>query len=82
MICTLSERIINSSIRKLTSEDRQDAFIIDDTMFTRTGGKKTELCSKVFDHVTMKMKRGYRLLTFPGAVRISMAGLSLLQSAS
>ena len=63
LICTLSERIINSSIRKLTSEDRQDAFIIDDTMFTRTGGKKTELCSKVFDHVTMKMKRGYRLLT-------------------
>ena len=44
LICTLSERIINSSIRKLTSEDRQDAFIIDDTMFTRTGGKKRPGC--------------------------------------
>ena len=63
LVCRLSERIINGSIRHLTSEDRKDAFVIDDTMFTRTGGKKTELCSKVFDHVTMKMKRGYRLLT-------------------
>ena len=63
LVCILSERIINGAIRKLTSENRQDAFVIDDTMFTRTGGKKTELCSKVFDHVTMKMKRGYRLLT-------------------
>jgi len=63
LTCRLSERIINGTIRKLTSEDRQDAFVIDDTMFTRTGRKKTELCSKVFDHVTMKMKRGYRLLT-------------------
>ena len=63
LVCMLSERIINGSIRHLTSEDRKDAFVIDDTMFTRTGGKKTELCSKVFDHVSMKMKRGYRLLT-------------------
>lgn len=63
LVCTLAERIVNGSIRHLTSEDRKDAFVIDDTMFTRTGGKKTELCSKVFDHVTMKMKRGYRLLT-------------------
>lgn len=63
LVCTLSERIINGSIRHLTGEDRKHAFVIDDTMFTRTGGKRTELCSKVFDHVTMKMKRGYRLLT-------------------
>ena len=81
LICTLSERIINSSIRKLTSEDRQDAFIIDDTMFTRTGGKKTELCSKVFDHVTMKMKRGYRLLTFCSAKARVPSGYLWLDSA-
>lgn len=37
-------------------------FIVDDTLFARTGGKKTELCSKVFDHVSMKYRRGYRLL--------------------
>lgn len=61
--CILSERIINRSIRKLTNEDRQDVFIIDDSLFRRTGGEKTELCARVFDHVTKKFKRGYRLLT-------------------
>ncbi len=62
-VCALSERIINRTIRPLTSKDRKDVFIFDDTLFSRTGGKKTELCSRVFDHVSMKYKRGYRLLT-------------------
>ena len=59
----LSERIINRTIRPLTRDDRKDVFIVDDTLFSRTGGRKTELCSKVFDHVSMKYRRGYRLLT-------------------
>ena len=63
LTCLLSVRIINGSIRKLTGEDRQDVFIIDDSLFKRTGGKKTELCSRVFDRVSMKYKRGFRLLT-------------------
>jgi len=63
LTCLLSARIINGSIRELTGDDRQDVFIIDDSLFKRTGGKKTELCSRVFDHVSMKNKRGFRLLT-------------------
>lgn len=63
LTCMLSARIINGSIQKMTGEDRQDVFIIDDTLFKRTGGKKTELCFRVFDHVSMKYKRGFRLLT-------------------
>ena len=63
LTCLLSARIINGSIRKLTGAERQDVFIIDDSLFKRTGGKKTELCSRVFDHVSMKYKRGFRLLT-------------------
>ena len=62
-VLQLSERIINRTIRPLTSDGRKDVFIVDDTLFARTGGKKTELCSKVFDHVSMKYRRGYRLLT-------------------
>ena len=62
-VLQLSERIINRTIRPLTSDERKDVFIVDDTLFARTGGKKTELCSKVFDHVSMKYRRGYRLLT-------------------
>ena len=43
-VLLLSERIINRTIRPLTGKDRKDVFIIDDTLFARTGGKKTELC--------------------------------------
>lgn len=62
-VMMLSERIIKRTMRPLTSSDRKDVFIVDDTLFARTGGKKTELCSRVFDHVSMKHRRGYRLLT-------------------
>lgn len=62
-VCALSERIIHKTICPLTREERKDVFIFYDTMFSRTGGRKTELCSRVFDHVTMKYRRGYRLLT-------------------
>lgn len=61
-VLLLLEQIINRTIRLLTGKDRKDVFIIDNTLFARTGGKKTELCSKVFDHVSMKYCRGYRLL--------------------
>ena len=40
-----------------------NVFIIDDTMFNRTSCKKTELGSRVFDHVEMKYRKGFRLLT-------------------
>ena len=59
----LSEMVVNQFMRGLTSDDRKDVFIIDDTLYARTGYKKSELVSKVFDHVTMKYKKGFRLLT-------------------
>ena len=46
----------------LTSEDRADVFIIDDSLYSKTGYKKTELVSKVFDHVSMTMQKGFRML--------------------
>ena len=59
----LSADIINNNLRNLTSEDRKDVFIIDDSLFERSSCKKTELGSKVFDHVDMSYKKGYRMLT-------------------
>ena len=59
----LSERIINGHIRPLTSENRDDCFVIDDSLYERTGFKRTELASWVFDHVSMRCKKGFRLLT-------------------
>ncbi len=59
----LYERIINSHIRTLTSEKRDDCFVIDDSLYERTGFKRTEYASRVFDHVSKRYMKGFRLLT-------------------
>lgn len=50
-------------IEPLTSEERVNAFVVDDSLFERTSCKKTELGSRVFDHTTMRYRKGYRLMT-------------------
>lgn len=59
----LASDIINNDIVPLTDERRANVFIVDDSLFSRTSCKKTELGSRVFDHVDMKYKKGYRMLT-------------------
>ena len=59
----LSAVIITTFMKPLTSDDRKDVFIIDDSPFDRSRSKKTELLAKVFDHCSMKYKRGFRMLT-------------------
>lgn len=59
----LAADIVNNDLKNLTSEERKDVFIIDDSLFNRSSCKKTELGSKVFDHVDMSYKKGYRMLT-------------------
>ena len=59
----LAGKIIREAIQPLTSEERKDVFIVDDTLYRRTGYKKTELCARVFDHVDMKYRKGFRALT-------------------
>lgn len=60
---SLASEIINDEIENLTDEKRANVFIVDDTLFNRTSCKKTELGSRVFDHVGMKFRKGFRLLT-------------------
>ena len=59
---TLSQKLVTEFMRPATSEKREEYFIIDDTPF-RKSGKKTELVSKFFNHVSMKYDFGYRILT-------------------
>ena len=59
----LSSRIINTFLVPLTSEDRKDVFIIDDSLYDKSRSGKTELLANVFDHCSKKFKRGYRMLT-------------------
>ena len=49
----LSAIIANEHIRPLTSDNRDDCFIVDDSLYERTGFKRTELAARVFDHMSM-----------------------------
>ncbi|MBP3208461.1 MAG: transposase [Oscillospiraceae bacterium] len=60
---TLLSRKVADSVEPLTGDDRVNAFVVDDSLFERTSCRKTELGSKVFDHVSMKYRKGYRLMT-------------------
>lgn len=59
----LAADVVNNDIKVLTDEKRKNVFIIDDSLFSRTSCKKTELGSKVFDHTDMHFKKGFRMLT-------------------
>ena len=59
----LLSRKVADTVEPLTDADRVNAFIVDDSLFERTSCKKTELGSRVFDHVSMKYRKGYRLMT-------------------
>ena len=52
----LATRVINEAVKPLTSEDRKDVFLVDDTLHQRRGYKKTELCAAPI---------GQRLLSSP-----------------
>jgi len=59
----LAAAVVNDTIQDLTDENRANVFIVDDSMYDRSGYKKTELASRVFDHVDMRYKKGFRMLT-------------------
>lgn len=59
----LASEIVRNELTDLTGEDRKNVFIIDDSLFHRTGYKHTELVSRVFDHTDMSYRKGYRMLT-------------------
>ena len=58
----LSKKVIGS-LEPLTSDNRINAFIVDDSLFERASCKKTELGAKVFDHCDRRYKKGFRLLS-------------------
>ena len=47
----------------LTSERREKVFVIDDTVYDRHRSKKVELLSWVYDHVSGKSVKGFKMLT-------------------
>ena len=59
----LSAKIIEEAIDPLTSDQRENVLIIDDSTFERNRSKKVELLTKVFDHAKGKYIFGFRMLT-------------------
>ncbi len=60
----LSAKVINHHIDALTADNRADAFVIDDSFYSRTRSKAVELLSWVKDHADgNKNKKGFRMLT-------------------
>ena len=60
---TLLSKKVADKVEPLTNDERVNAFVVDDSLFERTSCKKTELGSRVFDHTSMKYRKGYRLMT-------------------
>lgn len=60
---TLLSKKVADAVEPLTGNDRVNAFVVDDSLYEKTSCKRTELGSRVFDHVSMKYRKGYRLMT-------------------
>ncbi|WP_160318252.1 IS4 family transposase, partial [Caloramator mitchellensis] len=58
----LSSSIIKNTLTPLTSDERVNVLIVDDSMYSRNRSKSVELLAKVFDHVQRKYLKGFRLL--------------------
>ena len=54
--------VIND-IEAQTDKGHVNVLIFDDSLYQRTGGKGTELCSRVYDHTDHKLRLGYRMMT-------------------
>jgi len=53
--------VINSFLKPLTNDSREAVLILDDSSHPRNRSKKVELLARVFDHVTGKYFKGFRL---------------------
>lgn len=59
----LSTAIIKNFVYPLTSKDRVNVLIVDDSLYSRNRSKAVELLARVKDHVSGKYVKGFRLLT-------------------
>ena len=53
-LLTISSNIINTYLNDLTSEDRENVAIVDDTFYAHLRSKCVEMLSYVYDHFDVK----------------------------
>lgn len=61
-LCEVASNAIHL-IEPLTDSRRTNVFIVDDSPYDRSRSKKTDMLSKIFDHVTHRYFNGFHLLT-------------------
>ena len=66
----------------LTREPRVKVFVIDDTVYDRRRSKKVELLSWVFDHVSGKSLKGFKMLTLGWDDGVSFVPLDFVLGAA
>lgn len=83
-LITVAARVA-ADISRLTSDDRLNAILFDDTMFQAAYAKKTELVSLIHDHAEKgkdKFKWGFRMLTMAWTDGTSLVPLAFRHLAS
>lgn len=60
---TLAAKVVNCFLERLTSKERINVLIVDDTTYEKQHSRKAELLARVYDHARHKYTWGYRLLT-------------------
>lgn len=55
-------RNVTDDIEGQTKDNHVNALIFDDSLYSRTRGKGTELCARVHDHTIHKSALGYRMM--------------------
>ena len=59
----LSSLVVFKKFIPLTSPERVDVLVIDDSLYSRGRSKRVELLAKVYDHVEHRFVKGFRMLT-------------------
>ena len=59
----LAATIIESTLEPLTSADRVNVLILDDSIYHRARSKKVELLARLYDHAKKEFSYGFRMLT-------------------
>ena len=59
----LASTIIHTTIAPLTSVDRVNVLILDDSIYHRARSKKVELLARLYDHAQKDFSYGFRMLT-------------------
>ncbi|KRL87161.1 transposase [Lactobacillus kalixensis DSM 16043] len=62
LMCLIAAKLI-ATLKPVIDKRRRLAFIVDDTLMSRSFSKKTELLAKVYDHDKHEFLTGYRGLT-------------------